>query len=102
MLSIEQRHLRLVQDILNKYPYTFYAFGSRVKGNSKRGSDLDICFYEEIPLNVLSHLDEDFEESDLPFKVDIVNALTCNEDFRQLIQNDLVNLKTWPLSSNSL
>jgi predicted nucleotidyltransferase len=81
-----------VRDILDKYPYTFYAFGSRVKGNSKRFSDLDICFYEQIPINVLSHLDEDFEESDLPFKVDIVDGLACNENFRALIQKDLIKL----------
>ncbi|CAJ0912832.1 11075_t:CDS:2 [Entrophospora sp. SA101] len=33
---------------------------------------LDLCFYREIPRNVLGHIQEDLEESDLPFKVDLV------------------------------
>ena len=29
------------------------------------------CYQEEIPWNVLDHIQEDFEESDLPFKVEL-------------------------------
>jgi predicted nucleotidyltransferase len=57
---MEERHLEIVQDILNKYPYTFYAFGSRVKGTHKRFSDLDLCIKDPIPLRVKGQIDEDF------------------------------------------
>lgn len=92
-LHIEPHHLSIVLDILKKYPYTFYAFGSRVKGNPKKFSDLDLCFIENIPSNLLSLLDEDFDESDLPYKVDVINWNTCNESFKQLIRKDLLQVQ---------
>jgi type I restriction enzyme S subunit len=51
---------------------------------------------EPIPLNVLSHIDEDFEESDLPFKVDVVNYLTCDKNFQNMIKKDLILLSMGP------
>jgi uncharacterized protein len=72
MIQLENRHQEIILSILSKYPYKFYAYGSRVKNQAKKYSDLDLCFYGEISLNVLSHIEEDFEESNLPFKVDLV------------------------------
>ncbi|CAG8456646.1 27239_t:CDS:10 [Gigaspora margarita] len=71
MLQIENRHRKIIHSILSKYPYQFYAYGSRVKNQAKKYSDLDICFHGKIPWNVLNHIQEDLEESDLPFKVEL-------------------------------
>ena len=90
MLFMEPRHWIIVQKILSRYPYAFYAFGSRARGNPKPLSDLDLCFFDNIPTNILSHLDEDFEESDLPFKVDVIDWNMCDENFRAKITPDLV------------
>ena len=90
MIHIEPRHFEIVKGILAKYPYTFYAFGSRVKGNPRRFSDLDICFFEDIPWSIRAHIDEDFDESDLPFKVDVIDWNACDNSFQNLIRNDLV------------
>ncbi len=89
MIYMEERYLKIVKEILAKYPYNFYAFGSRVKGNSRKFSDLDICFMENIPWNIWAHIDEDFEESDLPFKVDVIDFNRCSENFQNLIRKDL-------------
>ena len=89
-IHMEERHLKIVHDILSKYPYTFYAFGSRVKGKQRRFSDLDLCFKEPIPFNIQGDIDEDFEESDLPFKVDVLNWRYISPEFRELITKDLV------------
>lgn len=97
MISMESRHLEIVRSILQKYPYTFYAFGSRTKGTQKKLSDLDICYIDEIPGNILSHIREDFEESNLPFTVDLVNLNTCDEKFRLQIEPDLVLLQKAPI-----
>lgn len=86
---MDPRHWLIVTTILHKYPYTFYAFGSRVKGKNRPLSDLDICFMEDIPWNTRAHIDEDFEESDLPFKVDVVDWNMCDENFRAKISPDL-------------
>jgi len=93
MLFMEPKHLSIVKNILSKYPYSFYAFGSRARGNPKTLSDLDLCFFDNIPLNILAHIDEDFEESDLPYKVDIVDWNKCSDDFRELIKKDLVRIQ---------
>ena len=90
MLQIKSRHYDIVQQILSKYPYQFYAYGSRVKNQVKEYSDLDLCYYEAIPWNVLSHISEDFEESDLPFKVDLVYWEWMSPEFKEMISKDLV------------
>jgi len=93
MLQIETRHLEIINSILSKYPYTFYAYGSRVRGEAKKYSDLDLCYREEIPWNVLSHIQEDLEESDLPFKVDLIFWELMGSEFQELIKDDLVPIK---------
>jgi predicted nucleotidyltransferase len=92
MLEMEPRHLDIIKGILKKYPYSFYAFGSRVKGKARRFSDLDLLFKDQIPDNIVSHIEEDFEESDLPFKVDLVNWAYCTSSFKEMIEPDLVKL----------
>jgi uncharacterized protein len=49
MLQMEIRHQEILRSILAKYPYKFYAYGSRVKNQAKEYSDLDLCYKEEIP-----------------------------------------------------
>lgn len=93
MLFMESRHWHIVQKILSQYPYSFYAFGSRAKGSPKILSDLDLCFFDNIPTNILLHIEEEFEESDLPYKVDIVDWNKCTDTFREMIKNDLIQIQ---------
>jgi predicted nucleotidyltransferase len=72
MLQLEQRHYQIVQKILNKYPYTFYAYGSRTKGNARKLSDLDLCYQENISDSLIFQIEEEFKESDLPFSIELV------------------------------
>lgn len=86
---METKHQKIIQQILSKYPYKFYAYGSRVKNQAKKYSDLDICYYEEIPWDTFSRLKEDLEKSNLPFKVDLVYWEWMNPEFKELIKDDL-------------
>ena len=95
-LTIKECHLTIVLDILNKYPHSFYGFGSRIRGNAKRLSDLDLCFMEPISRKILGRLEEDFEESDLPFKVDVGDYQSFNQNFKKIIQPDLMLIKKGP------
>jgi predicted nucleotidyltransferase len=90
MLKIEPRHLKIVQSVLAKYPYKFYAFGSRVNGNPRKLSDLDICFFDDIPYNTRQHIVDDFDESDLPYKVDIIDWNSTDNIFQNKIKDDLI------------
>jgi len=90
MLQLKNRHYEIIHFILSKYPYEFYAYGSRVKNQAREYSDLDLCYHEAIPWNVLSHINEDFEQSDLPFKVELVAWKWMDTEFREMIEKDLV------------
>ena len=63
-------------------------FGSRVSGNSRKTSDLDICVRsssgEPMPFIALGDLREVFQESSLPFFVDIVDYYAMLEEFRKV------------------
>ena len=93
MIHTEKKYLKIILKILSKYPYKFYVFGSRARGDHRKLSDLDLCYYENIPLNIISHIREDFEESNLPYTVDLVNWNTCDTNFQTLIKPDLIEIK---------
>ena len=66
------------------------AFGSRVTGKAKAFSDLDLAVMGEEPLSasVMADLREAFRESDLPFKVDLVDWAATKDSFRRIIEQD--------------
>ena len=73
MLQLENRHQKIIQQVLSKYPYTFYAYGSRAKGTARQLSDLDLCYQEFIPDFLVYQIEEEFKESDLPFRVELIS-----------------------------
>jgi len=73
ILQMNKNDYSLLQSILGKYPYQFYAYGSRIKGTAKKYSDLDLCYRENIPSYRVIELEEELEKSDLPFMVELVS-----------------------------
>lgn len=63
------------------------AFGSRVGGTPKDYSDLDLALVGAAKLEpaVLATLREAFEESDIPFRVDILDWHAISEEFQKII-----------------
>ncbi|WNE41918.1 MAG: hypothetical protein AD073_000253 [Mycoplasmataceae bacterium] len=100
MIQIKNNHLTIINNIINKYPYDFYAFGSRTKGFARDYSDLDLCYKEYIPIITIGMIQEDFENSNLPFKVDLVNWNWISKDFQKLIIKDLKSMKKIPIEKN--
>jgi len=89
-LQLENRHWQIIQGILSKYPYHFYAYGSRVKGTIHRTSDLDLCYQENIPDSLVFEIKDEFTESNLPFIVELVSWNHMRPAFQKAIQKDLV------------
>jgi predicted nucleotidyltransferase len=56
MIHLKEKHWKIINDILSKHPYQFYAYGSRVKGNHHQFSDLDLCYQEEIPSRITAEI----------------------------------------------
>lgn len=94
LLDVRPDHLRMVRAILQKHvpQYDVWAFGSRAKWTAKDYSDLDLCVVSDKPLSfsLLGAMAEDFSDSDLPWKVDVVDWATTSESFRKIIERDKV------------
>lgn len=66
---------------------TFLVFGSRITGTHHPYSDLDIAVLQQEPvsLQVFSSLEESLANSDLPFRVDVIDLQRVTEEFRHRI-----------------
>lgn len=99
-LDIEPRHLAIVREILREHVprCRVWAFGSRATGKAKRFSDLDLAIGCDQPISIDlgAALAEAFSESDLPWKVDIVDLSTVDPSFRKLIERDRVVIQEAP------
>ncbi|MGA2350287.1 MAG: nucleotidyltransferase domain-containing protein [Terracidiphilus sp.] len=104
-IDIRSAEWEIVSSILERHVpcLEVWAFGSRVKGTAKPFSDLDLAILGSQPLTLstLAELADDFSESDLPFKVDIVDWATTSERFRKVIEEERVVLRH-PLQNQQL
>jgi type I restriction enzyme S subunit len=76
--------------------FDVWAFGSRVKWTAKSHSDLDLAIITDKPLSLarFAEIREDFDESVLPFRVDIVDWAATSDTFRRIIERDKLVLQT--------
>jgi type I restriction enzyme, S subunit len=106
MIDISPGDLKIVQDILRKHvpDREVWAFGSRAKRTAKTYSDLDLAVITDAPMSfeVSGALREDFSESDLPWRVDIVDWATTSETFRRIIEQDKVVVQPGEKLSDAL
>ena len=88
-LDIEEKDLFYIKSILNKFlpNVKCWAYGSRVTGKSKQYSDLDlVLFIDKNQENKIIELKEIFDESNLPFRVDILNWNSIPDSFKDSIK----------------
>jgi predicted nucleotidyltransferase len=77
----------------NTFPHLeVWAFGSRTRNKAWRYSDLDLAVITHKPLSFALRcaLIEDLTESDLPFRVDVVDWARTDEEFRRIISANRV------------
>jgi uncharacterized protein len=107
MINVKPDHRQLIEQILRKHLGTLnvivWAFGSRVHSNGtavKKFSDLDLAIQFMTNKNNISHqtqqtqnqqvtaivdLKNEFEESILPYRIDIVEYDKITPEFRKII-----------------
>lgn len=104
-IDIRPEHWRIVRCILQTHvpQHAVWAFGSRAKWTAKPYSDLDLAIITDqpLPLATSAALSDDFSESDLPWKVDIVDWASTSESFRKIIEQDRVVVQEVPDIKNS-
>lgn len=89
-LDLSADHRRIVLEILGaSLPEgaRAWVFGSRATGRSRRYSDLDLAIDAGRPLTLdeCAILAEAFGDSDLPFRVDILDWHAVDQRFRDVI-----------------
>lgn len=89
-LAMSAGEYALVREIVRRHlspEFKVFVFGSRAGGLVKRFSDLDLSIEGPEPVGpaTLDSLRDDFDESDLIWKVDLVDRTTVSEAFGKLI-----------------
>src|ERR1700722_14766911 len=89
------KYLSTVRSILDRHHsdlhgVTVFVVGSRASGRAKEFSDIDLLIDSAEPLTFLQMglLKSDFEDSNLPISVDLLDAKSLAPEFYQLIKAD--------------
>ena len=89
MIDITPDELALVQSILRAHipSAKIWVFGSRAKGTTTRGSDLDLAIDAGTRLlsATVAELADAFEEAPLAYTVDLIDLHSITPAFRALI-----------------
>lgn len=86
----------IIDNILRpfKAKYEFYYYGSRVKGDFRFLSDLDILIKsdKEVLSDDIETLKTLFDNSNLPYVVNFTDYNHIDEKFYNIIKNDLIRI----------
>jgi len=102
MIIATENELAIVQDIIRNFApdCAVLVFGSRFSSGAERQpkkySDLDLAFIPAgaaLGMRRLSQLALAFSESDLPYRVDVVDYNSASPEFQTII--DSANEKIW-------
>ena len=89
-IDLDPGQLLEVKRILNRWVpgIPVWVFGSRITGKAKRFSDLDLALAAgaPVPQETLWELRDSFSESDLPFRVDVVDLASVSRDFQAAVE----------------
>ena len=96
-LDLSDEHRRIALAILQRHlpaGASVWVFGSRATGRPRAYSDLDLAIDagRVLTLDETAELREAFTDSDLPYRVDIVDWHAIAEDFRKVIAAARVSL----------
>ena len=97
--ALEIRPIDLVRvwDVLDRALPTdaqVYVFGSRATRRAKRGSDLDLAIDAGRPLSAAEtgRIADGFEESDLPYRVDVIDLQSASAEMTSVVTRDMIDL----------
>jgi len=98
-IDLKPEHRAIVQAILRAHlpeHAQVWVFGSRATGKARRGSDLDLAIDlgQKLPSDIESALHFAFEDSNLPWTVDVVDMQRIQGIFRQNVERDRLPLRT--------
>ena len=96
-MDLKPEHLKNVWEILARHlpGREVQLFGSRANGTAKPHSDIDLVIMgdESLPVTTMRILRDAFDDSDLPFQVDLVEWAGTSEEFRKVIAMTAIPLE---------
>jgi len=103
-IDLKPEHRAIVLAILREHlpqDAKVWVFGSRATGRAHRGSDLDLAIDlgHKLPPETETALHFAFEDSDLPWMVDMVDMQCIDGIFLQNVERDRVQLE-WLVSTH--
>lgn len=90
--GITEKEENIIKNILKDYSFNFFYYGSRVKGDYTKNSDLDILSMDEIDYSTLEEINLKFNNSTIPYVVNISQYPKMDEKFYNLIKPSLVKI----------
>lgn len=92
--GVTSKEETIIKEILKEYPYEFYYYGSRVKGDYTKSSDLDILIKSDtpIPTLIMNELSTKFNKSKIPYIVNFSDFNLLEDKFFKHIQPTLVKI----------
>lgn len=95
MIDLNPKYIEFIKNTVGSVlsDFELYIFGSRARGNAKEYSDIDIAIKSaELNNKTKSQLEFLFEDSTLPYEVDIINLGNISEQFKKVILDNLVKI----------
>jgi predicted nucleotidyltransferase len=91
----QKEHQKIIVDLINKYfpGCEISIFGSRADNTFKETSDLDLCLKSSKHLDLANwaKLEEEIAQTDIPFKVDLVDWHRVSPEFQKIISSKKKN-----------
>ncbi|MEI6462100.1 MAG: nucleotidyltransferase domain-containing protein [bacterium] len=95
---MDNKDLEFIKTVIRKYlnnsENSVFIFGSRAIGNYKKYSDYDIGIEgKKLDLLKQSYIEEEFENSNFPYTVDIVDFNQVTDRFRNIAKTKIIPIK---------
>ena len=96
-IGLEEKVVKDIVSILEKYSEVESAciFGSRARGDYRKGSDIDIALFgENLTFQINTKIYFEFDDLYLPYKIDLINfnSLRNEEKFKENILKEGVEI----------
>lgn len=90
MIDAKDEEIEFISKTIKKHisDCEIRVFGSRIKGKARRYSDIDIAIITngKIEWSILGKIGDEFAESEIPYRIDIIDWNAIDESFRKIIE----------------
>ena len=89
-LALKPEYKKIIEKILEACVpgKTVWVYGSRIKGKSHEGSDLDLLIKSSVTFEELSLVREALSDSNIPISVDILDWDSIPDSFKKEIEKE--------------